>query len=235
MPVKYFPKLLLYGPPGSGKTSLAGTAPKPKFYDDENSTLVLAHTPELKWIVEQGRIVKYPEPRALFEMIAKDIKNPEVETVVIDSFTTFVDTEIQDHLEREAGRPNSKRDEFVRFDTDYGPATNIFGKLFTKLQRAPINVILIGHERFDRSNDREQTVTRVYPYVTPALRSSVTRLVDVVGYLDIKPGSSTRTAERKLYVNPTGLIEAKNRLHIQEQFLVNPTWDTIFGKKETDE
>lgn len=222
-------KALFYGQPGAGKTRLAASAPKPKWYDWENSTTTLEYVPDLRWIIEQNRVVKYPDPLELFNSIRSDVRNPEVETIVIDSFTTAVDTYLQDFMENQ-----KRKDEFTRFDSDYGPATNLFTKLFTRLQRANINVVLIGHERFDRSNDREQQITKIYPYVTPALRSAVTRLVDFAGYLEVRPGSSNRPAERRLYCNPTHLIEAKNRLNIQEQYITNPTWDTIFGKKEEE-
>lgn len=224
-----FIKVLIYGQPGAGKTRFAAGAPKPKFYDFENSTTTLEYVPELVWIIEQNRVVRYPDPLELFNSIRKDVRDPEVETIVIDSFTTAVDTYLQDYMEKQG-----RKDEFTRYDSDYGPATNLFTKLFTRLQRASINVILVGHERFDRSNDREQTVTRIYPYVTPALRSAVTRLVDFAGYLEIQPGTQNRAATRRMYCNPTHLIEAKNRLNIQELYLENPTWDTIFGKKEEE-
>lgn len=213
-------KALIYGPPGAGKTEFAAEAPKPKYYDWEGSTTTLAHKPEFRDIP----VVHFPDPLELFNSIRQDVRNPDVETVVIDSFTTAVDTYLIDQME------NAKRkDEFTRFDSDYGPVTNLFTKLFTRLRSAKINVVLIGHERFDRSNDREQTITKVYPYVTPALRSSVTRLVDFVGYLEIRPGTSNRPAERRLYCNPTGLIEAKNRFAITQQYYTNPSWKEIFG------
>ena len=218
-------KALIYGQPGAGKTRFAADAPKPKWYDWENSTTTLEFVDEYKWIVEQGRIVRYPDPLELFNSIRKDVRDPEVETIVIDSFTTAVDTYLQDYMEVEGAK--RKGGEFTRFDSDYGPATNLFTKVFTRLQRAKINVVLIGHERFDRSNDREQSITRIYPYCTPALRASVTRLVDLVGYLEARP--SSKGTERKLYVNPTHLIEAKNRFNFQQQFILNPTWESVFG------
>lgn len=222
---KRYIKALIYGPPGAGKTRWAASAPKPKYYDWENSTTTLEFVEDLKWIVDEGRVVKYPDPLELFNAIRKDVRDPNVDTIVIDSFTTAVDTYLQDYMESQ-----NRKDEFTRYDSDYGPATNLFTKLFTRLQRSSINVVLVGHERFDRSADREQSITKIYPAVTPALRSAVTRLVDFCGYLELKPGSSSKPAERRMYCNPTHLIEAKNRLNIQEQYLVNPTWETLFGK-----
>ena len=212
--------VLIYGQPGAGKTEFAASAPKPKYYDWEGSTTTLQHKAEFVDIP----VVHCPNPLELFESIRKDVRDDSVETIVIDSFTTAVDTYLIDQMEAA-----KRKDEFTRFDSDYGPVTNLFTKLFTRLRSAKINVVLIGHERFDRSNDREQTITKVYPYVTPALRSSVTRLVDFVGYLEIKPGTTNRPPERRLYCNPTGLIEAKNRFAIEQLYYTNPSWKEIFG------
>lgn len=210
---------LIYGQPGAGKTQFAASAPKPKYYDWEGSTTTLAHVDEFKHIP----VVHCPNPLELFNNIREDVRNDNVETIVIDSFTTAVDTYLIDQME--AAR---RKDEFTRFDSDYGPVTNLFTKLFTRLRTARVNVVLIGHERFDRAANREQTVTKVYPYVTPALRSSVTRLVDLVGYLEIRPGTSNRSTERRLYCNPTGLIEAKNRFNIEQPYFTNPSWKEVF-------
>src|SRR5688500_19761745 len=78
---------LIYGQPGAGKTEFCASAPKPKYYDWEGSTTTLFHKPEFRDIP----VVHNPDPLGLFNSIRQDVRNPDVETIVIDSFTTAVD------------------------------------------------------------------------------------------------------------------------------------------------
>ena len=60
------------------------------------------------------------------------------------------------------------------------------------------------------------------------MNDAVSRLINIIAYYD-KEVNNLRGGEvtRKLYVNSTGLIVAKNRLNIQQQFLVNPSWKDL--------
>lgn len=221
-------KALIYGIHGGGKTRFTADAPKPQWYDFENSTQTLRHWSEYEHLAKSA--IMYPEPLQLFNHIRQCVRDPEIETIVIDSISSGSDAYFIDHMEKEkAAHP--KRDEFVRFDSDYGPGTNVWVKILTRLQTAKINVVIIGHQREDRSNDRDGTVTSIYPDLTPAIRRAALRLVDFVGYMEIsKPASRTSSVERRMYVNPTHLIAAKNRFNIQETFIDNPTWDGVFNR-----
>jgi hypothetical protein len=121
----------------------------------------------------------------------------------------------------------AKRDKYSLWEADYKYATQVFTDLFGFLQEAPINVAIIGHERIFRDNETG-AVTGIVPDVTPRLQQAVTRLVNVVGYMEVEP-SMQKGPTRKLYLNRTKIIEAKNRLNIQEVYVTNPEWKEIFG------
>jgi len=211
-------KALIYGPAGTGKTRFCADAPTPQWFDFESSTETLRHWPEYEHIP-----VKRPDN---VDQLRKDVKEcvsgKEVETVVIDTITTSLDYYLRQRMDAVA----SKRDKYTLYEADYKYATQVFTDLFGFLQDQPINVVIIGHERVFRDNETGN-VTGIVPDITPRLQQAVTRLVNVVGYLDAEP-SQLKGVTRKLYLNRTKTIEAKNRLNIQEVFVENPEWKGIF-------
>ena len=218
-----FIKAFIYGEGGAGKTRFVADAPKPWWFDWESSTETLLHWPEYKHIATD-RTTNFPDVKSFADIVRKAVRDPEIETIVLDSMTSALFAFMEDYMES-LGR----KDEFKRADSDYGYATNVFTKLFSILSRAKINVVIIGHERYDYSGERDaRFVSRIYPDLTPRIGQALIRLVNVVGYLQARPGTSQRSTERKLYLNPTSLIVAKNRLNIQDTFLTNPTWKEVF-------
>lgn len=222
--IQRYVKAVIYGEGGSGKTRFCADAPDPWWFDWENSTETLLHWPEFKDIA-LNRVTIFPDPFVVADKVRQLARDPNTKTVVLDSETSALFQFMEEYMEK-AGR----KDEYKRADTDYGYATNVFNKLLSMLTRAKINVVIICHERFEYSGERDdRTISRIYPDVTPAIGKSMARLTNVVGYLQARPGTSNRSAERKLYLNPTSLIVAKNRLNIQETFITNPTWKDVFG------
>ena len=221
-----FVKMFLYGPTGHGKTKFTADAPSPKWYDFENSTETLEHYPEYKDIP----VVKFPKADDIGRLVKKDVQDPTVETVVIDTVTSGLDFYLDTYMKEVArGRNGRKpRDEFEISEGDYKYATNVFGGLFGELVRAEINIVVIGHERLIFDKDTGSLV-RILPGLTPKLQEVATQLFNVVGYYKMKTSTDPTKRERELYVNPTGLIEAKNRLNIQETILKNPTWKDLYN------
>lgn len=216
-------KLLLYGPPGSGKTRFCADAPNPWWFDFENSAETLRNWPEYKHIP-----VKVPDTAIdLFKGVKTAVQTPECETIVIDTVTTALDSYMMDKAE-EISKKNNNRDEFVFYEADYKYSTRVFTRIFDILASLPINVVVIFHEKEIRDKETGR-VTDIFPDVTPALRKSVTRLVNMVGYLESVTSAAKNETTRKLYVNRTHKIEAKNRLNIQDVFITNPEWKNISG------
>jgi phage nucleotide-binding protein len=212
-------KALIYGQAGAGKTRFCADAPKPCWFDFESSTETLRHWPEY-----ENTPVKTPKDvEEMRRDVEKCVKDPEVETIVIDSITTSLDY----YLRRRMDSVASKRDKYTLYEADYKYATQVFTDLFGFLQECPINVAIIGHERVFRDNESGR-VTGIVPDVTPRLQQAVTRLVNVVGYMESEP-SPQKGMSRKLYLNRTKVIEAKNRLNIQDTFVTNPHWKEIFN------
>ena len=209
-------KMLLYGQAGAGKTRFCADADRPHWFDTELSTETLRHWPEYSDIP-----VKIPTTvDELLRDVQQMVKEDSVGTIVLDSVTTMLDKFIRNYAKNQG-----RKDRYQIYEADYKYATAVFTTLFGELQEAPINVVIIGHERVAR--DDAGTVTGIWPDVTPRLQQAVVRLVNVVAYMSIEP-SGLKGAKRKLYLNRTPIIEAKNRLNIQEVFIENPSWKEIF-------
>jgi phage nucleotide-binding protein len=216
----HYIKALIYGQAGAGKTRFAADADRPFWFDYESSTETLRH-----WGSEYSSIpVKKPSGiMELFGDIKRAVADPEIGTIVIDSITSALDY----YMRSEADKRASKRDKYAFWEADYKYATQVFSDLFGILQEAPINVVIIGHERISLDSETNK-VNGIYPDITPRLQQNVTRLVNVVGYLQAVPSTSKGTT-RRLYLNRTNIIEAKNRLNISESFIENPEWKLIFN------
>jgi phage nucleotide-binding protein len=210
-------KALIYGQAGSGKTRFCADAPHPFWFDFESSTETLRHWDDYKDIP-----VKKPfDVEEMKRDVQKAILDPEIDTIVIDSITTCLDYYLRQYMSRQ------KRDSYVLYEADYKYATQVFTDLFGFLQDAPIHVIVIGHERVIRDTE-SGNITGIYPDVTPRLQQSITRLVNVVGYMQAEP-SQLKGTTRRLYVNRTKVIEAKNRLNLQQVFIENPSFKELFS------
>jgi phage nucleotide-binding protein len=216
----HYVKALIYGQAGAGKTRFAADADKPFWFDFESSTETLRHWPDYSDIP-----VKHPASiTELFSDIQKAVRDPDIGTIVIDSITTALDY----YMRAEAEKRASKRDKYAFWEADYKYATQVFTDLFGVLQEAPLNVVIIGHERVS-INPENNRVNGIYPDITPRLQQAVTRLVNVVGYMQAKPAGIKGETTRRLYLNRTEIIEAKNRLNIQDTFIEQPEWKLIFN------
>lgn len=220
---KPYVKMLLYGPPGAGKTRFCADAPKPWWIDFENSTETLRHWDQFKDIP-----VKTPKNvEDVLKAVRAAVVSNECETIILDSMTTAHDRFMRDRIE-EIVQKKPTRDKYEFYEQDYKYATQVFTDIFDTLTTAPINVVMIFHER-KIINNETGVVEGIFPDVTPRLQQAVTRLVNVVGYLESTISMAKKETTRLLYLNRTPKIEAKNRLNIQDLYLTNPDWNKLYS------
>jgi len=222
----YYIKLLLYGRYGAGKTYFAAHAPNPVWVDTERSAETFRRIPDF----EHMPIFVPTSLEEMFEFSKEVVKKQAYETIVIDTIGRAQDDQIQSDLRKDAqipGKPGQfKRDPYLPLWGDYRISTNKIDEMFMFLQKAPIHVIIIAHERID-VDMKTQEVIRITPDITPTLKKSVMGLINVAAYLEVDTNIRGER-ERKLTINPYQKIEAKNRLNIQETTIKNPDFKTIF-------
>lgn len=216
-------KLLLYGTPGVGKTTFAAQAPNPIFFDFERSTDVLRHTKGL----EDTAVVHPKRMSEVFDAIP-DLPKSGFKTVVFDTISSWQDFQLEEHMIEVEKKSGGRQSRHLPLFQDFRISTQIFKEIFRMLQNMPINVILIAHDKelTRKREDGTETTVGIRPELTPRLNESVTRLINIAAYYT-QEANLKGEYTRKLYVNSTNLIRAKNRLGIQEQFLTNPTWEML--------
>lgn len=90
----------------------------------------------------------------------------------------------------------------------------------------PINVTMICHAAYTQDELKRMFYA---PGLTGKLSGQVQGFVDVVGYLTVgKLGEGEKEAPRRLYVQPVGKFDAKNRkASYKESYFDNPTMSSI--------
>jgi phage nucleotide-binding protein len=177
--------MLVYGPPGVGKTTFASTAPKPLIIDLENGSLSLlgknVDIAQVDTLADAREAVKY----AL---------NNGYQTVVIDSITRYAEL-LMDEILRENKRETARIQ-------DWGEVVKRIKKLIWHLQAKNINTIFVALETEEK--DEDSLVKR--PAVPGQLKVAIPAIVDIVGYMRVlKDGS------RVVSVKPTAKWYAKDR------------------------
>ena len=177
--------MLVYGPPGVGKTTFASTAPKPLIIDLENGSLSLI-----------GKDVDIAQVDSLSDAkeAIKYALNNGYKTVVIDSITRYAELQLEEIL-RENRRDTARIQ-------DWGEVVKRIKKLIWTLQSKNVNTIFIALETEEK--DEDSLVKR--PAVPGQLKVAIPAIVDIVGYLRV-----IKDGRRVLSVTPTAKWYAKDR------------------------
>lgn len=220
-------RALIYGEPGSGKTSLAASAQD----HEEMAPVVFANIEGgLLSVVHRGDIhaVDITSTEDMYELYHR-IKNKvdpfaEIKTLVIDNVTELQATNLEEIVQAEMVSPRksaSRVSEDEIFQEDYGTSTVQLSRLFRWCKGLDVNLILTAHAKFvypPSRNSRSGTnvdvePTAVLPMLTQKLMKSVMGLVDFVWYLQWNPEDK----QRWMLTRPDGIYQAKTRgLHFAE-------------------
>jgi Cdc6-like AAA superfamily ATPase len=214
-------KILVYGRPGIGKSTLATFAPSPLFLDLENglSRVNCAKTPK--------RLTSLNEVKDWLRWFLRD---PEFKTVVIDTI---------DELERflainvvTAWNAGNKKVKTVA-DIPYGRGGELLVAewkevidIFDHITAAGKNILLIGHEQINKFENPSDDNYNFYsvnlhkkcePVVTAKLDAVLyARYETIVKDADDGKGKAAVTGKRVLSTNHGGSFVAKNRFSLPE-------------------
>jgi phage nucleotide-binding protein len=193
-------KALFFGPPGSGKTTLAGTAPKAILLDTEGGTMSIRKTD-----VDVLPIPDWPT----FEAAVQDlmIEKHNYETVILDSVTM---------LQEVAGNQARLMEHILNPKMDARQAYGAIGAMIRhkliQLNALDMNVIFTAQLREKEAVDMEAGQYPLSPDVTPAVYKVLTALPDVIGRLSLTQVGSTPTdVEHRVTFGPETRSPAKQR------------------------
>lgn len=196
--------LCLYGQPGTGKSTLASTAPKPIFCDAEESTKAF----KIRGIdVPTVQIKTWSDVQEAWGAIAK---SEEYETVVIDPIDVFLGLLIEDV--KDGGSMNIGK---------WGLAKERMRKFLWAIKSSGKNVIFIAHEG---ETEDDGKVLRE-PKLAANLSDELVAMCDVLGHLRVGEGGA-----RELLVQPTEKWKAKDRTDLFGTILKNPNITDMITK-----
>jgi hypothetical protein len=219
----HYIKLVLSGPAGTGKTTLCAEAEDPIWCDFERSTEVLRKlNPDLKVF----------RPKRGFQDVLRFTREALKvhKTLVYDTITSMQIFYMREYMARtveEAKRRNSNSDRsiYLPYQGDFRYATNELTEFFLMLQEADNNIIFVAHSKdyYAKGIDGSDKLIATRPHISPALWDNLEAFVNVVAHY-VKIGD-----KRRMYLNPTGVIHAKNRLGITEPYVDNPKLKELFN------
>jgi guanylate kinase len=215
-------KMLVYGPPGVGKTTLAASSSLCEemapvlFISLEGGTLAISET--LEGFVDPAGITVTEfaglgELDRLLEWLAT--VDHGYKTVVFDSIS-----DMQEHLidawqkimlpRGEEGLPDINQADKAQMRV-FGKTTDSMRERLRKLRDLPCHVLFVSGEA-DTSGNTQKMLFQRYPALMPKIRQSVIGYMDVVARLYIKPGEAGGVeSTRLLLCTPTNETTAKDR------------------------
>lgn len=225
---------LFYGRSGSGKTTVAGTFPKPLLILDigERGTDSLSSMEGVDVIT----VNNWSELEEIYWAL-KD--GTHYKTVVIDAVHTMQNQAIQ-----EARELAKKQDKDMTSQRDMGQATGLMNQWnysFRDLRDDGINVVFLAHDRL-RETDTDDGVDSIAPEVGPNVMPNVGKTlmgaVNIIGYTYIRevaekkvPGKKAVThREYCMLLGANSVYNTKVRSpkeNVTPEFIVDPTYDKL--------
>jgi len=222
---KMYVKAVIHGRWGVGKTTFAADAPNPYWIDFERSSDTLRKMESMA----QTKILRPKTVKEVWDVVK--VAEHICETLVFDTVTSFQIFYMREYMREEEATSKRNRDKYDVYMGDYKYATAELTDFFLQLQEAPVNVIFCAHSIDIMSKPKDQNdspqLVSIQPEITPKVWAHLAAFINVVGYLE-KVRTITGNVERRLYLNETNVIKAKNRLGIQEDFIKQPTYKGIF-------
>jgi phage nucleotide-binding protein len=177
---------LLYGEPGSGKTSVALSTSKPILFDFDGGV----QRSEFRSGKDIVRISKWIEITSAFADFENQLAN--YDTIVIDTVDNCLKY-IRMYIEDSDYKMKTNKLQM------YGRMKDEFDQFLNRIKNMNKNVILIAHSTSEEQNGIQRTI----PKITGGSRDIVSSTSDYIGYMRMVNN------QRTVNFNPTDLNEGK--------------------------
>lgn len=215
--------VLIYGPPGVGKTVLAGSADavpamRPVLMlDVEGGTLSLKRThPD----VDVVRVQTWTDMQKVYDAL---YKGSDYRTVILDSLTEIQKFSMYGIM-RELISKEPDRDPDVPGMREWGKNIEQIRRLVRAFRDLPVHTIFTALSAIEK--DAKTGITQARPSLSGKLSAEVGGFVDIVGYMYTKVVDGN--VKRLLLTTGTDRQIAKDRTGRMPQIVEEPTMTTIY-------
>lgn len=226
--VSFKAKVLIYGPPGAGKTIFSASGPNTLYLDaDGTGALSILNFPEL---ASKVRVLQVREFNQMLDVLdalrANDPRFADIETVVIDTLSELQKRHLDEVVAREkAMNPNRAA---IPFQQDYKTNTEGMRRLVIWFRDIDKNLICVAHETEEKDEGTQILTHR--PLLTPRLASTMEGIFDLFGYMSAEIDDQFDVT-RQLQVMPSRRVKAKTRIGGLPPIIKDPTFQMILDAK----
>lgn len=215
-------KILVYGDPGSTKTSFLATAPNNLIYDLEDGLVAAKQSPN--GIADNVKTIPFQswdQSRALLGTLQKRPEELEsYEVFSIDTLSELHKRGLAEVTEREfRKRPSANR--YVAETEQHTENNERIVRFFRALRDLDRHLIVVAHARTVEPKNRP---AKTYPDFSEGLANKIMAFMDVVIYMEMRKIDGVPTPVGRFISN--GQIAAKNRIGLPEE-VINPTFEQI--------
>ena len=197
---------MIYGEPGTGKTTASATAPNAIMADAEKGSHFLG---------SQGLDIDIASITSWSEMSEFYKEAQDYDTVVLDPVGELMDKIIQQCIDE-----GLKSKSGTLTLQGWGVAKMKMKKMLTSFRDLDANLIIVAHSEETKTD--KGLVKR--PKIQSKLVDDMEAMMDVIGYLQVI--ETEEKQERRLYVQPTEEYHAKDRTGCLPEY-IKPTWQDL--------
>lgn len=224
--------LLVYADPGTGKTYFGGTADDDErtrpllVLDVEGGVVTLRH----KQNVDVISIRSMDEMEKIHADLYHSIKDGKLyyKTLMIDSLPELADLDMRMIMKQAKSKNPDTVDVDVPSPREWGKQRNHMRLIVRAFRDLPCNVIYTAQLAVDQE---EGQPNKYRPAFAGKLKTEVPGFMDVVGYMTAEADPLTQTISRRMQVQGTRRVVAKDRSSALGSIVLNPTvpmmWDLI--------
>lgn len=225
-----------YGRPGSGKTTLACSFPKPLLLVDMKDEKGYLIAKKIKGVT----VVRAKTVEELYSIYWHLKDNPgKYKTVVLDTISAGQQLFLEDLRQRK--KPNIDPNKMGNWGTmsksDWGEISQTYGPLLVDFRDLELNTVYLSHEKVFNSNTEEEDAgdkldPTVGPRLMPSISSSLLAAVDFIGNCFIRQYKKKDRSEIQycLRVGPDPVYITKVRVPKNREvqpILVDTSYDDI--------